>query len=156
MEGVGITSINKNAWRGVVSGLVMMGNSGALIEQRDTTYLQDTTLRLERIRRREKKGGVYLLNQIRPCQFEIYFPRYFRDVLVSGGERLGLLHRSLGQDGVDALRVRQLHASRPGRQVVNPPPPPSTGITEVVKDYHDYVINQIFWCVRSFYKKEMS
>ena len=73
---------------------------------------------------------------------------------MSGGERLGLLHRSLGQDGVDALRVRQLHASRPGRQVVNPPPPPSTGITEVVKDYHDYVINQIFWCVRSFYKKK--
>ena len=56
MEGVGITSINKNAWRGVVSGLVMMGNSGALIEQRDTTYLQDTTLRVERIRRWEKKG----------------------------------------------------------------------------------------------------
>ena len=58
MEGAEITSINKNAWRGVVSGLVMMGNSGALIEQRDTTYLQDTTLRVERIRRREKKGGV--------------------------------------------------------------------------------------------------
>ena len=25
-----------------------------------------------------------------------------------------------------------------------------------VEDVHDYVINQIFWCVRSFYKKEMS
>ena len=37
---------------------------------------------------------------------------------MSGGERLGLLHRSLGQDGVDALRVRQLQVSPPGRQVV--------------------------------------
>ena len=74
---------------------------------------------------------------------------------MSGGERLGLLHRSLGQDGVDALRVRQLQVSPPGRQFVNPPPPP-TGCTEVVEDVHDYVINQIFWCVRSFYKKEMS
>ena len=55
---------------------------------------------------------------------------------MSGGERLGLLHRSLGQDGVDALRVRQLHASRPGRQVVNPPPPP-TGCAEDVEDVHD-------------------
>ena len=75
---------------------------------------------------------------------------------MSGGERLGLLHRSLGQDGVDALRVRQLQVSPPGRQVVNPPPPSPNGCTEVVKDVHDYVINQIFWCVRSFYKKEMS
>ena len=53
---------------------------------------------------------------------------------MSGGERLGLLHRSLGQDGVDALRVRQLHASPPGRQVVNPPP---TGCAEDVEDVHD-------------------
>ena len=51
---------------------------------------------------------------------------------MSGGERLGLLHRSLGQDGVDALRVRQLHASHPGRQVVNPP-----AVVEDVEDVHD-------------------
>ena len=51
--------------------------------------------------------------------------------------------------------MRQLQVSPPGRQFVNPPPPP-TGCTEVVEDVHDYVINQIFWCVRSFYKKEMS
>ena len=55
---------------------------------------------------------------------------------MSGGERLGLLHRSLGQDGVDALRVRQLQVSPPGRQVVNPPPPP-TGCAEDVEDVHD-------------------
>ena len=42
---------------------------------------------------------------------------------MSGGERLGLLHRSLGQDGVDALRVRQLQVSPPGRQVVILLPP---------------------------------
>ena len=87
-------------------------------------------------------------------KFEHVNSRYYRDVLVSGGERLGLLHRSLGQDGVDALRVRQLQVSSPGRQVVNPPPPSPTGCTEVVKDVHDYVFNQIFWCVRSFYKKK--
>ena len=57
---------------------------------------------------------------------------------MSGGERLGLLHRSLGQDSVDALRVRQLQVSPPGRQDVNPPPPPPpTGCAEDVEDVHD-------------------
>ena len=62
------------------------------------------------------------------------FVKHSEWVQVSGGERLGLLHRSLGQDGVDALRVRQLQVSLPGRQVVNPPP---TGCAEDVEDVHD-------------------
>ena len=52
---------------------------------------------------------------------------------MSGGERLGLLHRSLGQDGVDALRVRQLQVSPPGRQVVNPSAGPRMSRMSTIK-----------------------
>lgn len=52
---------------------------------------------------------------------------------MSGGESLGLVHRSLGQDGVDALRVRQLQVSPPGRQVVNPPAGPRMSRMSTIK-----------------------